>query len=97
MITKAEGFFNRYTSCGALDEVLVKAFSEAKRITVNDKTINWPEELPATEGESLILVCFDDDSVLYVKDVPSPLSKNVKVTWGTLITGNGFVVHSKMN
>jgi hypothetical protein len=100
-ITKAEGFFNRYTSCGALDEVLVKAFSEAERITVSGRPINWPEdwpqEPPATESGAEILVCFEDDSVFYVKHVPSPLSKNVKVTWGTLSRGQAFLEHSNMN
>jgi hypothetical protein len=86
---KGEFYFNRYTSCGDLVDVMVKAFSEAKKITANNKIVNWPEE-PLPSGLTVvnfdagpIVVYFDDGSLLQVVDVPSPLSKNVKITWGT--------------
>lgn len=79
-MTRGEFYFNRYKSCGDLADVMVKALPEAMKIIVNGKVINWPEEELQPSGP--IIVCFEDGSCLKVADVPSPLSKNVKITWG---------------
>jgi hypothetical protein len=82
-MTRGEFYKNRYISCGALDDWAVKAMSEATKIMDgNGKTINWPqEELQPTHFPVMIL--FYDGSFLKIADVPSPLSKNVKLSWGT--------------
>jgi hypothetical protein len=80
MVMKAEFYFNIKYAGGDLADVLMKALPEAKKITVNGKAVNWPDEELQPPGP--VVVYFEDGSFLKIADIHSPLSKNVKITWG---------------